>query len=251
MPPDNHLINQSATRLPEIDARNQEVSGPPAAADTQAGDSSRPHDRVSTVALADQLCIGDVVFIRVPALPFRKVAAATASWTNHVGIVVEAAGPDSMIAESTFPISRTTRFSRFIARSAQGRVAVCRLNHPPTAEQQIAIRQAAQRRLGIFYDSGFNLHSKRQFCSRYVREVLAEATGIHAGEIESFSVFLAHTPQQDLAFWRLWYFGRIPWQRRTVTPASLLRSSVLQTVFNGYAVHSRHTSKGPDIRAFS
>jgi hypothetical protein len=35
------------------------------------------------------LQVGDLVFIRVPHKPFREVAAATGSWTNHVGIVVD------------------------------------------------------------------------------------------------------------------------------------------------------------------
>ena len=41
----------------------------------------------SVGTLAPALNVGDVVFIRVAARPFREVAAATDSWTNHVGIV--------------------------------------------------------------------------------------------------------------------------------------------------------------------
>lgn len=54
-------------------------------------------------ALSSALQIGDVVFIRVNALPFREVAAATDAWTNHVGIVVAGSGMDAFVAESTFP----------------------------------------------------------------------------------------------------------------------------------------------------
>jgi len=46
--------------------------------------------RDSLAALAARLKIGDLIFIRVPARPFREVATATGSWTNHVGIVVDA-----------------------------------------------------------------------------------------------------------------------------------------------------------------
>ncbi len=94
---------------------------------------------------------------------------------------------------------------------------------------------AAQRRLGIFYDTGFDLHSGRQFCSRYASEVLAEATGVQVGEVETFATLLAHRPEVDLGFWRLWYFGRIPWARETVTPASMLRSPEVRTIFDGVA----------------
>ena len=31
---------------------------------------------------------GDIVFSRIGQSPFRQIAAATGTWTNHVGIVV-------------------------------------------------------------------------------------------------------------------------------------------------------------------
>ncbi len=189
-------------------------------------------------AIAPTLNVGDVVFIRVAAKPFREVAAATDSWTNHVGIVINTAGVEPLIAESTFPLSRTTQLSKFVARSEGGRVAVARLKAPLTRQQQQQIVAAAERRNGVFYDTGFDLHSRRQFCSRYVREVLAEATGIQVGEVVTFAELLTRRPQTDLGFWRVWYFGQIPWQRETVTPASLLRSAELVPVFDGTAVNA-------------
>jgi len=180
--------------------------------------------------------LGDLVFIRVPMRPFREVAAATGSWTNHVGIVVGSdTEGEALIGESTFPFSRTTTLSRFVARSEGGRVAVARLVDEPTNEQKKAIAGAARRRAGIFYDTGFNLRSRRQFCSRYVREVLREATGTEVGEVETFQQLLARRPGTRLGFWKLWYFGSIPWQRETVTPASVLASPALRVVFDGTA----------------
>ena len=193
----------------------------------------------TTVAtLAPALNVGDVVFIRVAARPCREVAAATDSWTNHVGIVINTAGEEPLIAESTFPLSRTTKLSKFAARSEGGRLAVARLKAPLTPKQQQQLVTAAERRTGIFYDTGFDLHSRRQFCSRYVREVIEEATGTQVGEVETFATLLTRRPQTDLGFWRVWYFGQIPWQRETVTPASLLRSPELMPVFDGVAVSS-------------
>jgi hypothetical protein len=87
----------------------------------------------------------------------------------------------------------------------------------------------------VFYDTGFDLHSRRQFCSRYVLEVLREGAGIDVGRVETFAELLHESPGADLGFWRAWYFGRIPWQRETVTPASLLRTPGLATVFDGAA----------------
>lgn len=190
-------------------------------------------------ALSSALQIGDVVFIRVNALPFREVAAATDAWTNHVGIVVAGSGMDAFVAESTFPWSRITNFRRFVTRSEQGQLAIARLRIPPTPQQQIRLSEAVRRRTGILYDTGFNLHSRRQFCSRFVREILAEATGINVGEVESFAQLLARRPGASLGFWRLWYFGRIPWARETVTPASLLRSPELHVFFDGHVITER------------
>ncbi|UBM09655.1 YebB family permuted papain-like enzyme [Cupriavidus metallidurans] len=183
--------------------------------------------------LATTLQVGDIVFIRVRARPFREVATATASWTNHVGIVVANSGTGTSIAESTFPLSRTTSLKRFAARSEHGRIAIARLRQPLTASQQLRLSEAVRHRMGIWYDTGFNLHSRRQFCSRFVREVLAESADIGVGEAETFKALLARQPDAALGFWRLWYFGRIPWERETVTPASLLRSPALELLFDG------------------
>jgi len=189
----------------------------------------------SIQAIAARLNDGDLVFIRIPVRPFLEVAAATGSWTNHVGIVIDTAGAEPRIAESKLPFSRVTTLSRFVARSQDGRMAVARVPTPLTPAQEQRLFAAAQRRLGVFYDTGFDLRSGRQFCSRYAREVLAEATGVQVGEIETFATLLARRPEANLGFWRLWFFGRIPWSRETVTPASLLRSPELRTVFDGVA----------------
>ncbi len=204
---------------------------------------------VSTAWLSAQLRIGDVVFIRAAARPFREVAAATDSWVNHVGIVVSKEGREPLIGESTFPFSRTTRLSRFVARSEQGRVAVARLPKPLSFEEQHRLIDACLRRSGVFYDTGFNLRSGRQFCSRYVREVLLEATGVELGEIETFADLLQRHPEADQGFWKLWYFGRIPWQRETVTPASLLRSETLQCVFDGQVAKEERRARRQRARA--
>lgn len=191
-----------------------------------------------------ELQVGDLVFIRVTALPFRKVAAATGSWTNHVGVVIDTSGAEPLIGESTFPRSKATGMARFVARSEDGRVAVMRLATPLTDAQRADVRRAAEARMGIAYDTGFDLHSRRQFCSRYAREVLREATGTSLGEVETFAHLLERNPSAGLAFWRVWYFGRIPWARETVTPGSLLVSTALRPVFDGRVADPAAAARG-------
>lgn len=184
--------------------------------------------------LGNQLEVGDAVFIQVSLLPFRKVAEATLSWTNHVGVVVDFVAGEALIAEGRVPFSGTTSWTRFVQRSEGGRVALARLKTPLSSVQRVALLQAARRRYGILYDTGFNLHSRRQFCSRFVREVIDEATGIKLGEVERFAELLARNPEANQRFWRWWYLGAIPWQRETVTPASLLKDERLNVWFDGH-----------------
>lgn len=208
---------------------------------TAGAEQAHTENQASVRELGKQLQVGDVVFIRVPHAPFTQVADTTSSWTNHVGIVSDISGTEPLIAESHVPLSGETRWSNFIKRSDAGRVEVTRLPKALNAQQQARLRQAVAERSNILYDTGFDLHSHRQFCSRYVREVLQEATGVELGEVETFSALLRRNPHASQAFWRTWYFGNIPWQRETITPASLLQDGKMQVVFDGRVQRSEDT----------
>lgn len=217
------LTTASSAALAQAKVHARDAPAAPAATSTPAA------------SLGQTLAVGDLVFIRIGAYPFSKVADATGTWTNHVGIVLDVSGPEPLVGESRFPFSGMTTLRRFVARSAGGRIAVMRLPAPLTAGQQRAIVAAAARREHVFYDTGFDLHSRRQFCSRYVHEVLQEGAGVEVGAVENFATLLAHSPDADVGFWRAWYFGSIPWARETITPASVLRTPGLTTVFDGTA----------------
>jgi Permuted papain-like amidase enzyme, YaeF/YiiX, C92 family len=183
--------------------------------------------------LEHTLCAGDIIFTRIPRAPFSQIADVTKTWTNHVGIVVGFNSRGAVVAESRVPLSCRTRFANFVQRSERGRVAVLRLPRPLSDEEIQRLPRAARRRLGKVYDTGFNLRSRRQFCSRFVHEVLQESTGEVVGEIITFRDLLERNPETDLRIWKVWYFGRIPWQRTTITPASLYTSPSLRVVFDG------------------
>lgn len=198
--------------------------------------AARALEHATVSEVSERLQVGDIIFVRIPILPFKKIASDTGSWTNHVGIITGKENGEFIVSESTFPFSRATRLPRFIARSEGSRVAIKRLNITLTAEAQQKINSAARNRYGIWYDTGFDLHSNGQFCSRYVHEVLKEAMGIHIGKITTLSNLFKHNPNADIAFWRAWYLGSIPWDRETITPASiLLDSHQLHDIFDGYA----------------
>jgi len=176
---------------------------------------------------------GDIVFTRIPGTPFRQLADVTHTWTNHVGIVVGFNSFGPVIAESRIPLSSRTSFAHFVRRSAHRRVAVLRLSRPLSDSEVRRLQYAARRRLGRLYDTGFSLRSRRQFCSRFVHEVVQESTGVAVGEVMTFRDLLERNPETNLRLWKLWFFGRIPWERTTVTPASLYTSESLRLVFDG------------------
>lgn len=56
--------------------------------------------RAAVATLASNMKLGDVVFSRVGAKPFREIVDATNSWANHLGVVLDPSGPEPIIGES-------------------------------------------------------------------------------------------------------------------------------------------------------
>lgn len=194
-------------------------------------------------ALAEHLQVGDLVFIRLRARPFIEAADVMMSWTNHVGVVVGTRNKEPVIAESVVPVSRMSRLSKVVNRSDEWRVAIKRLPEPLTPKQRARLEDAARQRMGLLYDAGFNLDSGRQFCSKFVREVMFEATGERLGEVETLGDLFRNNPDANVPFWKIWYLGRIPWKRRTVTPVSVMLTASLHTVFDGYVLMPHRVAK--------
>lgn len=187
---------------------------------------------------ADDLQIGDIVFIRVANFLYRRVAAATNTWTSHVGLIVRRDGDEWIVAESTVPWSKYTPLSRFLQRSEGGQYSIKRLKTPLDAAAQKRLQDEAARRMGLWYHFGFDWDSRRQFCSKLVHEVYRDALGISLGQVESFRELLARNSTSPLTFWRCWFLGRIPWDRRTLSPGTLYESDLLELVHE--TVNAQH-----------
>ncbi len=183
--------------------------------------------------------VGDIVFIAISNYLYRKVAECTNSWTSHVGWVHSHNGEDFMVAESSVPLSRITTLSQFIDRSEGGQFAVRRLRFDLTDKQIKALQVESQKRLGKWYHLGFKYESSRQFCSKFVYDVYRDALGVEVGQLQTFSELLNENPGVSLTFWRLWYFGFIPWDRVTITPGIQYKADCLETVFEANIKHSQ------------
>ena len=175
---------------------------------------------------------GDVIFTRARHALYRRISETSGSWESHVGIILRDADGAWIVAESTVPVSRFSPIERFVARSENGRFLVRRLRGGLTGEEVRRLCRATERRMGKLYDTGFQYDSSRQFCSKFVYDSYVEATGQPVGKLETFREMLAENPEAPVKFWRAWFFGRIPWDRRCVTTASQLRAPNMVTVFD-------------------
>lgn len=178
------------------------------------------------------LAEGDLIFLDIPNLLFRQVAAGTDSWTSHVGIAFKDENGDWIVAESTVPLSRKTPLCAFLSRSSKHIFEVKRLSRPLTTMEINVLRQTASSMMNRLYNLGFDFDSKQFFCSKFVY-LTFQSIGIEVGHLEEFRQLLEKNPDATLTFWKLWFIGSIPWNRRTVTPASQLNDSKLFTVLRG------------------
>ena len=179
-----------------------------------------------------QLQEGDIIFIRIASPLFREVAKTSNSWESHVGMVFRSQDGHWMVGESTIPVAKFTPLERFVKRSEDHRFMVKRLKGGLDAEQAIKLREAALRRNGTLYHLGFKYDSSRMYCSKYVYDSYLEATGEKVGQLQTFRELLEANPKAPTNFWRLWFLGSIPWDRRCVTTTSELQSPRLVTVFD-------------------
>lgn len=175
---------------------------------------------------------GDVIFIRISNFLYRRVADTSNSWESHVGLIFRRPDGSWSVAESTIPVSKFTPLQNFVGRSENGRFLVRRSRAPLTNEDRARLRKSAEARLDKLYHLGFNYDSPREYCSKFVYDVYQEALGREVGRIETFRQLLSANPESPTCFWRLWFFGFIPWDRRCVTTTSQLKDERFETVFD-------------------
>jgi hypothetical protein len=175
---------------------------------------------------------GDIIFISVHHLFYRRIAETSRSWESHVGILFHNSSGGWSVAQSTVPIAKITSLETFLRRSENGRFLVRRWRGGLTHDQVQRLRAAAERRMGMLYDPGFRYDSPRIYCSKFIYDVFIEATGHPVGRLETFREVFDENPGAPLGFWRAWFLGRIPWDRRCVTTTSQLHSPSLFTVYD-------------------
>lgn len=173
---------------------------------------------------------GDLIFTSINNFLYRQVARTTRSRTSHVGIIFRDEQQGWLVAESAVPRSRFTTLNKFIARSDHGWYVIRRHRGGLSASQAERLRQLCRERCGQWYHLGFNYDSRLTYCSKYAHDAYRDALGLEVGQFETFGELLQNNPAAPVWFWRIWFFGSVPWERKTITPASLMNSPELVTV---------------------
>lgn len=183
---------------------------------------------------------GDLVFIQIDNIIYRKlVAEVTDSWTSHVGIVFKDKGGNWIVSESTFPWSKETELCKYLKRTKGTRFAIRRL--PGLGLEQVRwLKNAADFRQGLYYDTGFDFEEEgTSFCSKFTYEIFLDALDVKIGRVETLAEIrdrkLAQDPDYDYSFVYLWFMRlKIPWERKTVTPESQYSDAKLKTILESY-----------------
>lgn len=88
-----------------------------------------------------------------------------------------------------------------------------------SGSEVLELRSAANLLVDRIYTLGF--YSDRLFCSKFVY-LTYRSIDVEVGKLQTFGQLLADNPSASINFWKVWFLGFIPWDRRTVTPASQL-----------------------------
>ncbi len=190
-----------------------------------------PKEKACEIAAA-QLEEGDFIFLDIKSLVFKHIADLTNSWTSHVGIALKDEEGQWVVYESTTPRAKISSLCSYLERTDGGnRFAIRRLNRALSKNDLSDIKAYLTERLGIRYDYGFNFNSEKMFCSKLAYLAFKEVLDLEIGKKQSFEDLKEENPDADLRYVKIWFGGRIPWHRVTVTPHSQYIDNDMETVF--------------------
>jgi hypothetical protein len=177
---------------------------------------------------------GDLIFLERRGWLYRQVAKATGSWVSHVGLCLQDEHGEWMVYEASTFLARRVPLTRFIHQNRATRFAVRRLKSRLSVAALQRLGAAAEHCVGRLNTGNFDLDARQLFCTKLVYQVFQEALGVGLGQVITLRDLQPQLPASTLRFWRLWYLGAIPWQRRTITPHSQYTDPGLQTVFESF-----------------
>lgn len=169
---------------------------------------------------------GDFLFQSLAHEPLiDAIEGSTGSPFSHCGIVARR-GDRWMVIEAIGPVKETP-LPLWIAQGRDNAFVAYRLR-APLAEKVPAIIAAAERYKGRPYDIHYDMDDARIYCSELIYKSVRDATGSKLGRLRTLGE-LNWRPHEEVI--RGIENGRLPLDRRMITPRDLSEAPELQEVF--------------------
>jgi hypothetical protein len=161
---------------------------------------------------------GDIVLQHIRQPFCEVISAVTQSPYSHCGLVVHRSGKPYVL-EAVGPVQYTP-LDKWLAFGDQGRVTVIRVKDLDAKQIQQAIR-VAKTFLGKPYDIQYEPDDAKIYCSELVYKAFLRGCKVKLGTIQRLGD-LNWRPYETLI--RKIAGGKLPLDRRMITPVALVRS---------------------------
>jgi hypothetical protein len=172
---------------------------------------------------------GDIIFQTSQSSQSAAIQRATASPYSHMGIIFFRQGrPYVLEASATV---RYTPLPDWIARGKGSHYVVKRLKDSSMLNPEgiSKLRSTASQFLGRRYDLTFEWSDNRIYCSELVWKVYDRALHIDVGELQHLKDFNLSNPLVKVKLHER-FGNRIPLDEPVISPATMFRSPLLDTV---------------------
>jgi hypothetical protein len=186
--------------------------------------------KAKMIRYADNMDIqaGDFIFQHLPGPLTEMIAAVTHSDYSHCGIVVRKTG-QWFVLEAIEPVSWTP-LNKWIARGEGAHVTIVRLK-PPYRQYIPRIIQEAEHYVGRPYDMQYEWDDSAIYCSELIYKAVWKGAGIRLADFVGLGE-LNWRPYEPLI--RSLAGGRLPLDRRMITPDALVFSDTVVMVYSSF-----------------
>lgn len=179
----------------------------------------------------EQFQDGDIIFQLSKSAQSKAIELAMDSKYNHMGIIYKQ-DDAYFVYEAVQPV-KLTPLQEWIDRGVERHYVVKRLKKAGTyltPDNLAKMKQIGEQYKGKDYDNYFEWSDNRMYCSELVWKIYNQATGLEIGQPKKLGdLDLSHDVVQTHIHER--YGDEVPMDEPVISPATMLRSDKLTTVF--------------------
>lgn len=173
---------------------------------------------------------GDIAFQSLPHNPLiDAIEGSSGSPFSHCGIL-HRAGADWVVIEAIGPVKETP-WRAWVAQARDRQYSVFRLKEPYRAKIPAFI-EAAQSYEGRPYDIHYDMDDAAIYCSELIYKAFRRTTGQELGRLQTLGE-LNWQPYAEVI--KQIEGGKVPLDRKMITPRSLSEAPQLEKVYAGGA----------------